>query len=175
MPARGTEKLSEIHVRRSNLELEPEEKRSARITGGGGGGSLSYYGKLGNIAYFVWKNRSRWLEPEQSSGTGLGRRAASLPEEAVTDLPQEQWLRPRASSWGCCEGRVQSRWRKMEGMKRQDPPAGSGGRGLEGEREKFMDPFPLCPNFSSPGTFPNFCPVPTSFCSLPSTTSAGQH
>jgi len=34
VPAQGMEKLSEICVRRSNLQLEPEERRFARMSGG---------------------------------------------------------------------------------------------------------------------------------------------
>lgn len=53
-----------------------------------------------------------------------------------------------------------SGWRKMEGTKKQDPPADSGGWVLEGESEKFTEPFQLCPNFSSPGKQQG--PFPTS-------------
>lgn len=79
-------KLSEICVMMSNLRLETVKGRAARMRGVG---RLSCYRKLRNIAYFVWKNRGRWQKPQQSSGTSLGRWAASFPKEAVTDLQQE--------------------------------------------------------------------------------------
>lgn len=55
VPARGTKELSEMLVRRSDLELEPEEKRSARMTAGVG--SLSYYGKPRNSVFCLEKQK----------------------------------------------------------------------------------------------------------------------
>lgn len=55
--ARGMKELSEILVRRSDLELEPEEKRSARMAGGMGVGSLSYYGKPRNSVFCLEKQK----------------------------------------------------------------------------------------------------------------------
>lgn len=147
--AQGMKELSEMLVRRSDLELEPEEKRSARTTVRAWGWGA--YPIMGNpeTAYFIWKSRSRWQEPGQSSGTGLGQQAASLSEEAVAGLQQEQWLRPhtRPLQGPHRKRRCASGWRK----KQRDSPSVSGGRGLDGERGKFTDPFPRCLNFSSPG------------------------
>lgn len=90
VPLWGMTKLSEVCVKMRNFRLETEKRRAARMTGGS---SLSRYRKPRNIAYFVWKNRGRWQKPERSSGASLGRWAASLPEEAVTDLQQEPHTR----------------------------------------------------------------------------------
>lgn len=57
VPARGMKELSEILARRSDLELEREEKRSARMTGGMGVGSLSYYGKPRNSVFCLEKQK----------------------------------------------------------------------------------------------------------------------
>lgn len=73
--------LSEILVRRSDLELEQMKKDLPEWLGGCG---RVGYPIVGNpeTAYFVWKNSSRWQEPGQSSGTGLGQQAVSMSEKA---------------------------------------------------------------------------------------------
>lgn len=69
-------------------------------------------------------------------------------------------------------------WRKMERMKDQDPPAGSGGRGLAGERE-FHGDIPILLTFQFPGKplgpFPTFAQFPAVFAPSPAPLSAGQH
>lgn len=149
--ARGMKELSEILVRRSDLELEQEEKRSARMTGGVG--SLSYYGKPRNSVFCLEKQK-------QMEGTwAIFRhrpRAVSLSEEAVAGLQQEQWLQPRTRP---PQGPLQERWGASGWRKKQDSPTVSGGRDFDGERGKFTDPFPLCPNFSSPGEPKGLFPV----------------
>lgn len=57
LAAQGMKELSEVLLRRSDQELEPEEKRSARMTGGVGVGSLSYYGKPRNSVFCLEKQK----------------------------------------------------------------------------------------------------------------------
>lgn len=50
------------------------------MTGGVWEGGLSYCGKPRN-SIFCLENSSRWQEPGQSSGTGLGQQAVSMSEK----------------------------------------------------------------------------------------------
>lgn len=55
--AQGMKELSEILVRRSDLEWEAEEKRTARMAGSMGVGSLSYYEKPRNSVFCLEKQK----------------------------------------------------------------------------------------------------------------------
>lgn len=124
--------------------------RGEKICQNDQGGSLSYYGKLRNIAYFAWKNRSRWQEPEQSF------RHRPRATGCILARGGSDWLAAGATAPAMCQllgllwRQGASEWRKMEEVKKQDPPASSGGRGSWRRKREIHGPIPTLPKFFLP-------------------------